>query len=337
VLSQVKLIAEPWDIGADGYAVGSFPVLWSEWNGKYRDCVRKFWKGEGGEVAELATRFSGSSDLYASNGRRPFASINFITCHDGFNLHDLVSYNEKHNEANQEGNRDGSSNNDSWNCGAEGPTDDASINSLRARQKRNLLSTLLLSQGVPMLLAGDEMGHTQKGNNNPYCQDNEISWIGWNLSDEGKSLLRFTTQVLELRRQNAVFHRRGFFKGRPIRGKEIKDLYWVEADGTQMDDNDWSSGFVKSLGMGLSGSDIGELDERGRPIRGRSFLLLLNAHHEAVPFTLPIADPPEHWLRVIDTADESKWAGQSGNAYPLQARSFAVLQLADAEFTPPPQ
>ena len=337
ILSQVKLIAEPWDIGPDGYAVGSFPVLWSEWNGRYRDCVRKFWKGDGGQVAELATRLSGSSDLYATNGRRPFASVNFITCHDGFTLRDLVSYNTKHNEPNQEGNRDGISENDSWNSGIEGPTTEPEIHALRIQRTKCMLATLLLSQGVPMLRAGDELGQTQNGNNNAYCQDNELSWLDWTPSSERDEVLEFTRQLSALRRENPVFRRRGFFKGRPLYGKEVKDIYWLEPDGTQMDDDDWHTKFVRCLGIGLSGWDIGELDDHGQEILGRSFLLLLNAHEEPVPFTLPLANPPIDWIRILDTHDKTEWSGHSGTPYPLQARSLAILELTSQKLTPPPE
>lgn len=337
VLSQVKLIAEPWDTGPNGYAVGSFPILWSEWNGKYRDCTRRFWKGDGGQVAELASRLSGSSDLYASNGRRPFASINFITSHDGFTLRDLVSYNEKHNEVNREDNRDGATYNESWNSGVEGDTTDPAIRALRLRRVKSLLGTLLLSQGVPMMRAGDELGQTQHGNNNAYCQDNEISWLDWNLDDESEDLLEFARLIGMLRRDNPVFHRREFFKGRPLRGKEIKDIYWLEPDGTQMDDDDWTTRYVRCLGLGLSGLDIGELDVHGRAIVGRSFVVLLNGHDEPIKFTLPLATPPIDWFRVIDTADALPWSGRSGSTYPLQARSMAVLELASGRLTPPPQ
>ena len=337
VVSQVKLLAEPWDTGPNGYAVGSFPVLWSEWNGKYRDCTRRFWKGDGGQVGELASRLSGSSDLYASNGRRPFASINFVTSHDGFTMRDLVSYDQKHNEANGEQNQDGTTHNESWNSGVEGETQDPAIKALRMRRVKSLLGTLLLSQGVPMLRSGDELGQTQRGNNNAYCQDNELSWIDWNLSDEHRELLEFTRLICSLRLKNPVFHRRGFFKDRPLHGKEIKDIYWLEPDGTQMDDEDWTTKYVKCLGLGLSGQDIGELDEHGRTILGRSFLVLLNAHNERIDFILPLASPTINWFRVVDTADATEWAGESGMAYPLEARSMAVLQLTRGHITPPPQ
>jgi glycogen operon protein len=311
--------------------VGNFPVLWSEWNGKYRDCVRRFWKGDGGTAGELAGRLAGSSDLYEYSGRAPHASVNFITCHDGFNLEDLVSYNEKHNEANGEDNRDGASHNDSWNCGAEGPTEDAGILALRARQKRNLMAALLLSQGVPMILAGDELGHTQQGNNNVYCQDNELSWLDWEPLPERLEFLDFVRQLIRLRRENAAFQRRRFFQGRPLRGHEIKDIYWIEPTGEEMTDEDWAQPYVRCLGVGLVGGRIDELDEFGKRIRGDSFLLLLNAHHEPIPFTVPTGEDAEwHWERVVDTADpgdERPWEPGEDRVYPLEARSMAVLCL----------
>ena len=276
ILSRVKLIAEPWDVGAGGYQVGNFPVLWTEWNGKYRDCVRRFWKGDGGTTAEVATRLSGSSDLYQRDGRSPHASIDFITCHDGFTLQDLVSYSDKHNEANGENNQDGANDNASWNCGAEGDTNDAGVLNLRARQKRNLMATLLLSQGVPMICAGDELSHTQKGNNNAYCQDNELTWLNWELDDEAKSFLNFVRTVAQIRHEQPVFQRRRFFQGRPIRGSEIKDVSWFGPSGEEMSDDDWNAGFVRCLAMRLSGDQIGDVDEKGDPIVGDTLLLLLN-------------------------------------------------------------
>jgi len=328
VLSQAKLIAEPWDLGAGGYQVGNFPVLWTEWNGKYRDCVRHFWKGDGGTVAEFATRLCGSSDLYEQSGRRPYASINFITCHDGFTLHDLVSYNDKHNEANGEENRDGSNDNVSWNCSAEGPTDDPAIRSLRARQQRNFLATLMLSQGVPMILGGDELGHTQKGNNNTYCQDNELTWLNWKLGDEEQKLLAFVRRVIALRREQPVLQSRKFFQGRSIRGADIKDLTWLEPTGQEMNDEAWDAGFVRCLGVRLAGDLIQDLDERGQRIIGDTLLVLFNAHHEMIQFTLP----EEPWELVLDT-----WEGEQepftpgAKTYPLQGRSLAVLKLRKSE------
>jgi glycogen operon protein len=331
VLSRVKLIAEPWDVGPGGYMVGNFPVLWTEWNGKYRDCVRSFWKGDGGAVNEFATRFSGSSDLYQDDGRKPYASINFITCHDGFTLEDLVSYNEKHNEANGEENRDGASDNRSWNCGAEGPTDDPAIRELRARQKRNLIATLLLSQGVPMLCGGDELGHSQNGNNNAYCQDNELTWFDWELDDARRQFLDFIKKVVQIRQNQPVFERRRFFKGRPIRGSNIKDISFLEPSGAEMTDEAWNAGYVKCLGVRLAGDVIGDVDERGRPIRGETILILLNAHHEAIPFTLPEHQPERAWERLIDTNDPKAEPNiqEDGSPYGLQGRSLAVFRLRD--------
>ena len=331
VLSQVKLIAEPWDVGEGGYQVGNFPVLWTEWNGKYRDTVRRFWKGDGGTMAELATRLSGSSDLYEQSGRRPYASINFVTCHDGFTLRDLVSYNEKHNEANGEENRDGSDDNASWNCGAEGPTDDAGIKALRAQQRRNLMATLLLSQGVPMLCAGDELGHTQRGNNNAYCHDNELTWLDWDLDGEGKEFLEFVRRVIALRREQPVFQRRTFFQGRNIRGVEVQDISWLAPTGEEMQDDAWGEAFVRCLGLRLAGDRIGELNERGERIVGDTLLILLNGHHEAIPFTLPAHKPGQRWERLLDTSipeEASVTPVAEAAPYPVAGRSLAVLKVS---------
>jgi len=326
VLSQVKLIAEPWDLGDGGYQVGNFPVLWTEWNGKYRDCVRRFWKGEGGAAGEFATRLCGSSDLYEQSGRRPYASINFVTCHDGFNLHDLVSYNGKHNEANGEENRDGSNDNMSWNCGAEGPSDDPNIKALRERQKRNFIATLFLSQGVPMLLAGDEFCHTQKGNNNAYCQDSEISWLNWELTAEQKDFLGFVKRCVKLWDEQPVLQRRKFFQGRKIRG--VKDITWLEPSGKEMSDEAWEANWQQCLGLRLAGDMIPELDERGQKITGDTLLSLFNAHHEMIPFTLPALAQEQQWQLLLDTTsaanDNLFLAG--GASYPLQGRSAAVLR-----------
>ncbi|OJW25028.1 MAG: glycogen debranching enzyme GlgX [Planctomycetales bacterium 71-10] len=337
ILSQVKLIAEPWDVGPGGYQVGHFPVLWTEWNGKYRDNVRRFWKGDGGTVSEFASRLAGSSDLYQQNGRAPFASINFITCHDGFTLNDLVSYNEKHNEANGEENRDGASNNDSWNCGAEGPTDDPEIVALRQRQMRNFMTTLMLSQGVPMLLAGDEIGHTQKGNNNTYCQDNELTWLDWNLGEDQKKILDFTRRVSQIFREHPVFQRRKFFHGRALRGSEIKDVSFLVPSGAEMTDDDWNAGFVKCLGVRLAGDLIGDVDERGEPIVDDTALILLNAHHEPIPFTLPETKGGQVWRRVLETYDDDQEAmvAEGGFVYDLRARSMAVFFTRDLEEAQP--
>jgi isoamylase len=301
VVSQVKLIAEPWDIGEGGYQVGNFPPLWSEWNGKYRDAIRDYWRGEPGALGELGNRLTGSSDLYATSARRPHASINFVTAHDGFTLTDLVSYNDKHNDANGEGNRDGENHNRSWNCGAEGPTDDLGVAELRARQQRNLLTTLLLSQGVPMILGGDEIGRTQHGNNNAYCQDNELSWYDWEHADRG--LLAFTQGLIAFRAAHPVFRRRHWFHGRPIRGAGVTDIAWLAPDGREMTDEQWSTAWGQAVGLALSGADLG-LDDRGSRITDANFYLLLNASAHNVTFTLPQERWAKHWRRVLDTATE---------------------------------
>jgi glycogen operon protein len=327
ILSQVKLIAEPWDVGPGGYQVGNFPVGWAEWNGIYRDQVRSFWKGDGNTVSELATRLSGSPDLYAEDGRHPSASINFITCHDGFTLHDLVSYNEKHNEANGEDNRDGANDNLSWNCGVEGPTDDPEILALRDRQMRNLLATLLLSQGVPMLLAGDERAHSQQGNNNGYCQDNELTWLSWNLTPEQTRLRDFVRSLIRLRAEEPVFRRHRFFRGRPLRGSDVKDIYWLRSDGQEMSDEDWNAGH-RCIGVGLVGTELPEIDEHGDPIQGRSFLILLNAHHEPVEFQLGGRHLFDRYRRIFDTArpDAPDDVIPADSSYPLRERSAVLLQ-----------
>jgi isoamylase len=327
LLSQVKLIAEPWDVGPGGYQVGNFPVLWTEWNGKYRDCVRRFWKGDGGTTSELATRLSGSSDLYQDDGRKPYASINFITCHDGFTLQDLVSYNEKHNEANGEENHDGADDNNSWNCGAEGPADDPAIIALRERQKRNLMATLLLSVGVPMILGGDELSHSQNGNNNTYCQDNALTWLDWDLDDRQKTLLEFTRKLIFIWRTQPVLQRRKFFLGRAIRGSDIKDISFFCPSGQEMSDEDWNAGFVKCLGVRLAGDLINDESERGEPIVGETLLLLLNGHWEPISFTLPQTHTDHIWDRILDTADLSEHPRdyQGGQQYVIQDRSLALL------------
>ena len=335
VLSQVKLIAEPWDLGEGGYQVGNFPVLWAEWNAEYRDTVRRFWKGDGGLVGGLAFRLTGSSDLYDRGGRRPYASINFVTAHDGFTLTDVVSYNEKHNEANGEENRDGHNENLSWNCGAEGPTDNKEILALRARQQRNFLATLILSQGVPMLWAGDEIGRTQRGNNNAYCQDNEISWMDWKLERSKRDLLDFTQLLIQLFHQHPVLRRRVFFQGRRIRGSEVKDLAWFKPDGKEMTDDDWNNGFARCLGLRLAGDAIEEVDARGNRILDDTLLILLNAHHEPVNFVLPAHRRKLRWQVVFDTKEEKIRRRQrlirGGNEYPLEARSMVLLRLPHHE------
>ncbi len=324
VLSQVKLIAEPWDLGEGGYQVGNFPPGWTEWNGRYRDVVRDYWRGEGGIIAELGFRLTGSSDLYGASGRSPRASVNFVTCHDGFTLHDLVSYNHKHNEANGEGNRDGESHNRSWNCGVEGPTDDPAIRELRERQKRNFLATVLLSQGVPMLLAGDEMGRTQDGNNNVYCQDGELSWVDWSLDDARRALLDFTARAIGLSR-HPVFRRRGFLQGRDIRGEGVKDITWVTPEGGEMSDQTWQLSYARCLGMLLAGDAILERDARGRSIHDDDFLVLFNAHHEPIDFVLPPGRDPGGWEVALDTARDPAPVERFSARYPLEGRSLAVL------------
>ncbi len=335
VLSQVKLIAEPWDLGEEGYQVGNFPILWAEWNGVYRDTVRRFWKGDGGQVGSLAFRLTGSSDLYGPTGRQPHASINFITAHDGFTLHDLVRYNEKHNEANGEENRDGHNENLSWNCGAEGPTEDPSIVVLRERQKRNFLATLLLSQGVPMLLAGDEIGRTQRGNNNTYCQDNEISWIDWNLDRSRRDLLEFTRKLINLFHAHPVLRRRRFFQGRRIRGSEVKDLSWFRPDGKEMTEEDWNNTGTRCLGLRLAGDAIDEVDQRANRIVDNTLLILLNAHYEPVPFVLPAHRPHLRWDLLLDTREalgkDRDQVMRGGDAFELEGRSLALFRLRGTE------
>jgi glycogen operon protein len=334
LISQVKLIAEPWDLGEGGYQVGNFPPGWTEWNDKYRDTMRSYWKGDGGVIGEFAQRLTGSSDLYERGGRRPHASINFITCHDGFTLHDLVSYNHKHNEANLEGNRDGFNDNRSWNCGVEGETRDPAINALRARQKRNMIATLALSQGVPMLLGGDELDRTQYGNNNPYCQDNEMSWLHWTLTPEKESLLRFFERMLRFRRRHPIFHRRHFFQGRPIRGSDVKDIVWIKPSGGEMTDVEWRETHARGLGVYFSGKGLTETDDRGRPLADESFLVLFNSSDKDIEFLLPAFAPQSRWLIVMDTAFQDGLvpggAIAAGHVYPLFARSLALLQQQKA-------
>ncbi len=353
VLSQVKLIAEPWDVAEGGYQVGNFPVLWAEWNGKYRDVVRNYWKGDEGRIGEMAYRLTGSPDLYQHDGRRPYASVNFITAHDGFTLNDLVTYNEKHNEANGEDNQDGENNNQSWNCGAEGPTDDPKIDMLRRRQRRNFLTTLFLSQGVPMLLGGDEFARTQNGNNNAYCQDNEISWLNWQRDEKQNALLGFTQRLIQLRKDHPIFRRPKFFQGRRIRGSEIKDVMWFNPGGNEMSEEEWASPFVRCLGMLLSGDTVDVLTFEGEPIRDSTFLLLINAHYEALPFVLPGLENLE-WELILDTSDEAGFPKKtkkfaSGDDVDVSDRSASLLKLAvgaeekarqeswkKRQFSPPP-
>ncbi len=338
VISQVKLIAEPWDVGVGGYQVGEFPALWAEWNGKYRDAVRRYWKGDGGQLAELGYRLTGSSDLYQRDGRHPSASINFITAHDGFTLLDLVSYDSKHNEANGEENRDGTNDNHSWNHGAEGPADDPAVNELRQRQIRNFLVTLLLSQGVPMICGGDEMGRTQNGNNNGYAQDNEISWYDWNLDDWRKDMVQFTQRLIAFRREHANLHRRKFFQDRPIdpanvpgveiAGGKVQDITWLRPDGEQMTEDEWNAGWIRALGVRLSGEVLDDVNGVGEPIRDDTFLILINAHHEDVCFRLPQVSHHEIvWELCFDTRESGPSETpmrDPGFDFDLMARSVAV-------------
>ncbi|MFJ4679302.1 MULTISPECIES: glycogen debranching protein GlgX [unclassified Kitasatospora] len=333
VVSQAKLIAEPWDLGEGGYQVGNFPPLWTEWNGKYRDTVRDFWRGEPATLAEFGSRLTGSSDLYQDDGRRPIASINFVTCHDGFTLRDLVSYNDKHNEANGEDNRDGESHNRSWNCGAEGDTTDPAVLELRARQQRNFIATLMLSQGVPMLCHGDEAGRTQRGNNNAYCQDSELAWVHWDGDGADASLLEFTQAMIWLRRDHPVFRRRRFFHGRPVSGThdDLTDIAWFTPAGEEMTKRDWSTTYAKSLTVFLNGNAISEPDRRGGKIVDDSFLLLFNAHFEPLTFTVP-AGHGEAWQVVVDTALPTlppRGTGprvKAGDTLRLPDRALMVLQ-----------
>jgi isoamylase len=333
-VSQVKLIAEPWDVGPGGYQVGNFPPQWTEWNGKYRDTVRDYWRGEPATLDEFASRLTGSADLYEHTGRRPVASINFVTAHDGFTLRDLVSYNDKHNEANKEDNRDGESHNRSWNCGVEGPTDDKEIAALRARQQRNFLTTLLLSQGVPMISHGDELGRTQQGNNNVYCQDNALSWIDWAQADT--DLVEFTRAVSALRTAHPVFRRRRFFSGKPVgrRGDGgMPDITWFAPDGTEMTEEDWESGFAKSIAVYLNGQGIADPDVRGQRVTDDSFVLCFNAHYELIEFTLPPKEFGEAWVPVIYTADtavtEEAKPVTAGAKVAIDARAVMVLRASD--------
>jgi isoamylase len=342
VVSQVKLIAEPWDVGPGGYQVGNFPVLWSEWNGKYRDTVRDFWRGQPGTLGEFASRLTGSSDLYQEDGRRPHASINFVVAHDGFTLNDLVSYGHKHNEANGEDGRDGATDNRSWNCGAEGTTDDPGVNERRAHQRRNLLATLLLSQGVPMVLHGDEMARTQHGNNNAYCQDNEISWIDWALATKNIELTEFVTALTRLRREHPVFRRRRFFAGLPIRSDDpsqpgLPDIAWFTPDAQMMTEQDWNSGFGRCVVVFLNGREINETDSRGEWVYDDSFLLCFNAHDGDLDVRLPGPEYGAGWAVVVDTASglaHSTLPAQSSihrpnDVVPVTASSLVVLQRVE--------
>jgi isoamylase len=330
VLSTVKLIAEPWDTGPGGYQVGRFPPGWAEWNDQYRDTVRRYWRGDEGQLPALASRLAGSADIYDHRGRRTWASINFVTAHDGFTLRDLVSYNDKHNEANGEDNRDGSDDNSSWNCGAEGETDDPGIRALRRRQVRNLLATLLLSQGVPMLLAGDEFGRTQRGNNNAYCQDNETSWVDWEgMTEEGRELLEFTRALIALRRQHIVFHRSRFFHARTIPGTEVQDVTWLRGDGAEMREADWKNPQLQSLGVLLSGeAGLIHLTPQGEQELDDTFLVVLNASSESAACRLPVLDQGGRWEVLVDTAGEADRRGEGpppGETLELEPHSLALL------------
>ncbi|RLV57376.1 glycogen debranching enzyme GlgX [Aeromicrobium phragmitis] len=332
VVSQVKLIAEPWDVGPGGYQVGNFPPQWTEWNGLYRDTVRDFWRGEPSTLGEFASRLSGSSDLYQDNGRRPYASINFVTAHDGFTLHDLVSYNDKHNEANGEEGRDGADDNRSWNCGVEGPTDDPEIIELRERQRRNFMATLLLSQGVPMILHGDELGRTQGGNNNAYCQDNEIAWVDWDLDESDTALLEFTRALTRFRQRHPSFRRRRFFQGKPVRkADELRDIAWFTPTAEEMQEHNWDDDFGRSVAVFVNGDAIADRDERGVRITDDSFLMAFNAYYEDIDFTLPDGEYASTWSVVVDTAagivqEPGAEALEAGGPLIVPGRSLIVLQ-----------
>ncbi|MEP7050569.1 MAG: glycogen debranching protein GlgX [Pseudomonadota bacterium] len=325
-LSQIKMIAEPWDVGPGGYQVGNFPIRWAEWNGRYRDAMRAFWRGDGGSASELAYRITGSSDIYENDGRNPYMSINFVTCHDGFTLADLVSYDQKHNEANGEDNRDGNDNNLSFNCGVEGPTSDPGIRALRAKQQRNLLATLLLSQGTPMLSHGDERGRSQAGNNNGYCQDNPQTWLDWQLDDERRSLLTFTKKLTALRHAHPVLRRSTFFKGRPLRGTDVKDIMWLRHDGESMSDADWSNAETRSLGVFYAGEGLDDVDENGDTVKDDDMLILVNSHIEPIDFLLPFPDDERPWTLLVDTAqDDAQGQKLGGESVVLAPASLKLL------------
>ena len=339
VISQVKLIAEPWDVGEGGYHVGKFPPLWAEWNGRYRDVARRYWKGDDGQLAELGYRLTGSSDLYQRDGRHPTASVNFITAHDGFTLRDLVTYDQKHNEANLENNADGANDNHSCNWGVEGETQDQAINDLRARQQRNFMATLLFSQGIPMICGGDEISRTQRGNNNAYAQDNEISWFDWNLNEAARRMLQFTARMVEIRRAHPNLHRRKFFQDRPISpgttdreldgGRHERDITWLRPDGGEMTDEEWHAGWVRCLGLRLSGKTLDDVDAVGKPVRDDTFLLLLNPHHEKIDFFMPPGAPGAGWEVMVDTADPERAESPvvcAGESYELVCHSLALLR-----------
>jgi isoamylase len=333
IISQVKLIAEPWDIAEGGYQVGNFPVLWAEWNGKYRDCVRKFWRGDESQVKELAYRLSGSSDLYEDDGRLPSASINFITCHDGFTLHDLVSFNQKYNDQNKEGNFDGENNNMSWNSGFEGPTNDTKIIELREKRKRNFIATLMLSQGVPMIGHGDEYGRTQLGNNNAYCQDNRIAWFDWDWDDVQRAFFEFTCGMIALRKKHPVTHKRRFFKGRRIHGKGVRDIRWINNDGTGMTDEQWNTSFIRCMGMLLNGHLITEVDLNGEPVEDDILLVMVNSYWDSLNFTLPTGDVSSEWEVLVDTNESAINNNKKtiSFSYELAPRSLVLLRNIDSE------
>ncbi|MCY1046635.1 glycogen debranching protein GlgX [Corallococcus sp. bb12-1] len=334
VLSRVKLIAEPWDVGMGGYQVGGFPSPWHEWNGKYRDALRKYWKGDENQASEVGYRLTGSADLFAAARRRPQASINFVTAHDGFTLHDLVTYSSKHNEANGEHNRDGADDNQAWNCGVEGETDDKGIISLRERQKRNLLASLFMSNGVPMIVAGDEMGRTQKGNNNAYCQDNELSWVDWDLDSTKQDMLAFTRKLIHFRHGQPVLQRRRFFQGEHLWDSEHKDLAWFRPDGTEMGPEDWQKPFVRSLAYLLGGDAIPTPDERGQRVSGDSLLVLLNAHHDTVAFTVPPVGEGGKWMLELYTADDKRGDEEmKPGKFDMAGRSLAVFRKSGGNNT----
>lgn len=327
-ISQMKLIAEPWDLGEGGYQVGNFPVLWAEWNGKFRDSVRKFWRGDESQVSELAYRFSGSSDLYADNGKAPSSSINFVTAHDGFTLHDLVSYTQKYNEGNKEENKDGEDHNISWNSGVEGPTDDPEIQSLREKRKRNFLGTLLLSHGVPMISHGDEYGRTQRGNNNAYCQDNELTWMDWDWNEDQWKLFEFTRKIIAIRKEHPMTHRRRYFKNRRIQGEGIKDIRWLNTDGIDMSDEEWQTSFIRCMGMLLNGNIMQEIDECGNELKKDILLILVNSYWEPITFTLPRESLGTLWVVLVDTQEDeiSEIPGKVEGTYEIAARSLVLLK-----------
>ncbi len=331
ILADVKLIAEPWDVGDGGYQVGQFPVVWAEWNGKYRDTVRRFWKGDEGTLSDFAYRLTGSSDLYQDDGRKPYASINFITAHDGFTLCDLVSYNDKHNEANGEDNKDGANDNESWNMGAEGPTDDPTINTLREKQMRNFLATIMLSQGVPMLTGGDEVARSQQGNNNAFCQDDELTWYDWNLDEPRKRLMDFTARLIQLRREHPNLHRRKFFQDRKIRGSVVRDIAWYNPNGEEFSDADWSTTWNHTIGLMLNGKTLGYTDDEGKNIVDDSFLILINSYHEGVEFTLPKPPNGRPWSHILNTDNIEDPFAKAVLAENLIAPGRSLILLSDCD------